>query len=63
MLPMEENMRRTYISENALLPGQVHTYFTGNEEAVVAGIKAELDYLSNPDKLANGKSEYECHCF
>ena len=47
LLPLNEYSRRTYISENALLPGQVHAYFTGSEQNVFRGYKEELEGLLN----------------
>ena len=32
LLPLNEYSRHTYISENALLPGQVHAYFSGSDQ-------------------------------
>ncbi|PGH26618.1 hypothetical protein AJ80_01747 [Polytolypa hystricis UAMH7299] len=43
VLPLNEYSRRTYISENALLPGQVHTYFAGSEQHVFRAYRRELD--------------------
>lgn len=45
MLPQNEYSRRTYISENALLPGQVHTYFGGSDQNVFRAYKHEVDEL------------------
>ena len=45
LLPLNEYSRRTYISENALLPGQVHAYFSGSEQNVFRGYKKELEGL------------------
>ncbi|KIV96354.1 hypothetical protein PV10_00235 [Exophiala mesophila] len=42
LLPLQEYSRRTYISENALLPGQVHTYFGGSEQHIFRAYKHEL---------------------
>ena len=47
LLPLDEYSRQTYISENALLPGQVHTYFTGSEQNIFRGYKKELEGLLN----------------
>lgn len=41
--------RSTYISENALLPGQVHTYFSGSEQNVVRAYRRELDGADDDD--------------
>lgn len=47
LLPLNEYSRQTYISENALLPGQVHAYFSGSEQNVFRGYKNELEGLLN----------------
>lgn len=45
LLPLDSYSRRTYISENALLPGQVHTYFGGSEQNIFEAYRRELDGL------------------
>lgn len=45
ILPLDSYSRRTYISENALLPGQVHTYFAGSDQNVFRAYKHEVDRL------------------
>ncbi|KAF2758260.1 Glycosylphosphatidylinositol:protein transamidase, GAA1 component [Pseudovirgaria hyperparasitica] len=52
LLPLDEYSRKTYISENALLPGQVHTYFGGSEHNVFRAYRHEVAGLV-------GKSEQE----
>lgn len=47
LLPLDNYSRRTYISENALLPGQVHTYFGGSEHNIFRAYRRELDTLAN----------------
>lgn len=54
LLPLEENSRRTYISENALLPGQVHTYFGGSEHNVLRAYRHEVDSLADKDNYESG---------
>lgn len=49
LLPLENYSRRTYISENALLPGQVHTYFGGSEQNIFRAYRREVDLLENKD--------------
>ncbi|KAJ5321751.1 Gaa1-like [Penicillium brevicompactum] len=49
LLPLNEYSRRTYISENALLPGQVHAYFTGSEQNIFRGYKNELEGILNDE--------------
>ncbi|KAI9670092.1 MAG: Glycosyl phosphatidyl inositol protein transamidase complex subunit [Trizodia sp. TS-e1964] len=46
LLPLNEYSRQTYISENALLPGQVHTYFGGSEQNIFRAYKHEVDALA-----------------
>nr|KAK5445622.1 Glycosyl phosphatidyl inositol protein transamidase complex subunit [Exophiala xenobiotica] len=48
LLPLDEYSRRTYISENALLPGQVHTYFGGSEQNVFRAYRHELATVLDP---------------
>lgn len=43
LLPLNEYSRQTYISENALLPGQVHTYFGGSEQNIFRAYRHELE--------------------
>jgi glycosylphosphatidylinositol transamidase len=45
MLPWDQNSRHTYVSENALLPGQVHTYFAGSDQNIFRAFKHEVDAL------------------
>ncbi|KAH7378793.1 Gaa1-like protein [Pyrenochaeta sp. MPI-SDFR-AT-0127] len=45
VLPLNEYSRNTYVSENALLPGQVHTYFTGSEHNVFRAYRHEVHEL------------------
>jgi GPI-anchor transamidase subunit GAA1 len=45
LLPLDEYSRRTYISENALLPGQVHTYFDGSEHNIFRAYRHEVNGL------------------
>lgn len=47
LLPLNEYSRHTYISENALLPGQVHTYFGGSEQRVFNAYKHEIRALED----------------
>ncbi|KAK1725595.1 hypothetical protein CaCOL14_011275 [Colletotrichum acutatum] len=52
LLPLNDYSRRTYISENALLPGQVHTYFGGSDQHVLRAYKHEVNSVRD-------KSNYE----
>jgi glycosylphosphatidylinositol transamidase len=51
LLPLDDNSRRTYISENALLPGQVHTYFGGSDQNVFRAYKHEVNTLLDRDNF------------
>lgn len=51
LLPLQRYSRQTYISENALLPGQVHTYFAGSEQNVFRAYREELRLA---ESLSNG---------
>lgn len=42
MLPMDGQFRNTYISENALMPGQVTSYFRESEWNYVRGFRSEV---------------------
>ena len=46
ILPLNEYSRATYISENAILPGQVHTYFGGSEHNIFRAYRQEVWTLS-----------------
>lgn len=58
LLPLNDYSRNTYISENALLPGQVHAYFTGSEQNIFRGYKKELEVLLNEGR-ENGVAQDE----
>ncbi len=47
LLPLNQYSRQTYISENALLPGQVHTYFGGSEQNIFRAYKHEVASIVN----------------
>ncbi|KAM7196299.1 Gaa1-like, GPI transamidase component domain containing protein [Rhypophila sp. PSN 637] len=51
LLPLDEYSRRTYISENALLPGQVHTYFGGSDQNVFRAYKHEVNALEEKSNI------------
>jgi glycosylphosphatidylinositol transamidase len=52
LLPVDGYSRKTYISENALLPGQVHTYFGGSDQHVYRAYKQEVDAVADADNYA-----------
>ena len=47
LLPLDEYSRQTYVSENALLPGQVHTYFGGSEHDIFRAHRHEVAALGD----------------
>lgn len=51
LLPLDNYSRKTYISENALLPGQVHTYFAGSDQNVFRGYKNEVEALEEKSNI------------
>ncbi|KAK9468277.1 Gaa1-like protein [Lipomyces arxii] len=55
ILPLEDQSRRTYISENALLPGQALTYFHGSEENIVRAFREEIRNLKNVSEEARAE--------
>ncbi|MCJ1308613.1 Glycosyl phosphatidyl inositol protein transamidase complex subunit [Agyrium rufum] len=55
VLPLREYHRRTYISESALLPGQVHTYFGGSEQSVFNAYKHEVRFLADKTQEETSK--------
>ena len=54
MLPLNQYSRQTYISENALLPGQVHTYFGGSEQNVFRAYRHEIEASMKGRELDKG---------
>ena len=54
MLPLNHYSRQTYISENALLPGQVHTYFGGSEQNVFRAYRHEIEASMKGRELLRG---------
>ncbi|TKA70646.1 hypothetical protein B0A49_04072 [Cryomyces minteri] len=46
LLPLNEYSRQTYVSENAILPGQVHTYFGGSEHNIFRAYRHEVAGLA-----------------
>lgn len=60
LLPLDQYSRQTYISENALLPGQVHTYFHGTDQNIFRAYYHEVaDVLEVQAKTAeDGTQQY-----
>lgn len=50
LLPLNEYSRQTYISENALLPGQVHTYFGGSEQRIFNAYVEEVKAMAGEEQ-------------
>ncbi|TID14081.1 Glycosylphosphatidylinositol protein transamidase GAA1 component [Venturia nashicola] len=54
LLPLNQYSRSTYVSENALLPGQVHTYFGGSEHNIFRAYRQEVatfEHLSGAERV------------
>ncbi|KAK4990649.1 Glycosyl phosphatidyl inositol protein transamidase complex subunit [Elasticomyces elasticus] len=47
VLPLNQYSRQTYVSENAILPGQVHTYYGGSEHDVFRAYRHEVAALAD----------------
>lgn len=47
ILPMEGQYRRTYISENALMPSQAYSYFRETEWNVLRGYRSQIELFEN----------------
>lgn len=62
LLPLDEYSRYTYISENALLPGQVHTYFTGSEQNIFRAYKHEVESVADKELPEYVASDPRCFC-
>lgn len=56
LLPLNDYSRRTYVSENAILPGQVHTYFGGSEHNIFRAYRLEAFDLR--DKSDHDRSQH-----
>jgi glycosylphosphatidylinositol transamidase len=56
MLPLNQYSRQTYISENALLPGQVHTYFAGSEQNIFRAYRKEVEAVKDQSDEMYGVS-------
>lgn len=54
VLPLDQYSRHTYISENALLPGQVNTYFGGSEHTVFRAYRHEVAALAESSPTEYG---------
>ncbi|KAH3686839.1 hypothetical protein WICPIJ_002166 [Wickerhamomyces pijperi] len=53
LLPDDGQYRRTYISENALLPSQAYSYFRESEWNIVRGYRDEILKFNREDKVGN----------
>ena len=59
LLPLNEYSWNTYIFENAILSGQVHTYFGGSERSVFGAYKYELQQVTGKSQEGYEKSAKE----
>ncbi|GAV52786.1 hypothetical protein ZYGR_0AI00680 [Zygosaccharomyces rouxii] len=46
-LPIEGQFRRTYISENALMPSQAYSYFRETEWNILRGYRSQIEHFGN----------------
>lgn len=54
LLPLDGQYRRTYISENALMPSQAYSYFRESEWNILRGYRDEIEYFEDmPSKYRN----------
>jgi len=56
LLPLNEYSRNTYISENAILPGQVHTHYGGSEHHVFRAYRQEVHALGDKSEHDRAQS-------
>ncbi|CAI4035021.1 hypothetical protein SMKI_12G1590 [Saccharomyces mikatae IFO 1815] len=47
ILPMDGQYRRTYISENALMPSQAYSYFRESEWNILRGYRSQIEEMVN----------------
>lgn len=47
IIPMDGQYRRTYISENALMPSQAYSYFRESEWNIVRGYRSQVEEFKN----------------
>ena len=47
ILPMDGQYRRTYISENALMPSQAYSYFRESEWNILRGYRSQIKEMVN----------------
>ncbi|KAG4305395.1 hypothetical protein PORY_000951 [Pneumocystis oryctolagi] len=50
LLPFNYFNKETYISENAILPGSVNTYFGGSDNNVLQAYRDEIEFISKQSK-------------
>lgn len=55
LLPMDGYYKRTYISENALMPSQAYSYFRETEWNILRGYRSQIEELS--DKSSSQRNE------
>ncbi|KAG0671103.1 GPI transamidase component GAA1 [Kluyveromyces marxianus] len=57
LLPSDGQFRRTYISENALLPSQAYSYFRESEWNILRGYRAQLDIFQHVSQIPDINAE------
>ncbi|KAF2862202.1 Gaa1-like protein [Piedraia hortae CBS 480.64] len=59
ILPLDLYSRHTYVSENAILPGQVTAYFGGSEHNIFRAYRQEVFQLAHKDDLGRAEGVEE----
>lgn len=57
IIPMDGQYRRTYISENALMPSQAYSYFRESEWNVVRGYRSQIDEFNKNGTSMEDRNE------
>ncbi|CDO96245.1 unnamed protein product [Kluyveromyces dobzhanskii CBS 2104] len=57
LLPSDGQFRRTYISENALLPSQAYSYFRESEWNILRGYRTQLDIFQHVSTIHDTNAE------
>lgn len=57
MLPLEGQYRRTYISENALMPSQAYSYFRETEWNILRGYRTQIEQLLDTEATITKRND------
>ncbi|KAK5780983.1 hypothetical protein RI543_001370 [Arxiozyma heterogenica] len=58
ILPLDGQYRRTYISENALMPSQAYSYFRESEWNILRGYRTQLQSFSNNSNFEDISNQF-----